>query len=213
MQVTLALTILALTVTLALVRPTVGGRRLQPAYAALLGAALTLLTGLLTFDQVGGVLSFLGQPVLTIASLMAITLVAERAGLFRYLAWRMARAARGDARRLFTYIFVLGMCTGALFTNDAAVLIFTPMVFTLIEDVAEDSWDQRNKICYYFAVLYVANLVGPLVISNPINIIVSSYFGISFLEYAAWMLAPALVSIVVSYVGLRLYFRRSLPAT
>ena len=40
MQITLALTILALTVALALIRPTLGGRRLQPAYAALLTTRL-----------------------------------------------------------------------------------------------------------------------------------------------------------------------------
>ena len=47
----------------------------------------------------------------------------------------------------------------------------------------------------------IAGLVGALVISNPINIIVSSIFGVSFTEYARWMIVPALASIVVSYLG------------
>ncbi len=86
------------------------------------------------------------------------------------------------------------------------------MVYNLIEEVQDDRWQQANKIPYYFAVLYVANLVGPLVISNPINIIVASIFGIAFLDYALWMFIPAVVSILVTYFGLRFVFRREIPA-
>lgn len=142
---------------------------------------------------------------------MVITLIAERAGFFRLLAWRIARAANGNGLRLFTYLFFMGTITGALFTNDAAVLIFTPMVYRLIEEIADESWKVVNKIPYYFAVLYVANLVGAFVISNPINIIVSSWFGIGFVEYALWMVAPAAVSMIVTYYGMRFFFRRSIP--
>jgi len=101
--------------------------------------------------------------------------------------------------------------TGMLFTNDAAVLIFTPLVFDLVERAQGESWTLRNKIPYYFAVLYVANLVGALVTSNPINIVVASLFHISFLDYAAWMFLPALASILVSFAGLRLAFRGDVP--
>ena len=120
-------------------------------------------------------------------------------------------AARGDGRRLFAYLFACGTITGMFFTNDAAVLIFTPLVFQLIEQVQDDSWTPRHKIPFYFAVLYVANLVGALVTSNPINIVVASLFHISFAEYALWMFLPAVASIVVTFGGLRLFFRRSIP--
>lgn len=45
------------------------------------------------------------------------------AGLFQLVAWRVARPANGDGRKLFTYLFLAGTVTGALFTNDAAVLV------------------------------------------------------------------------------------------
>lgn len=209
----LAFSILALTIGLALGRPKIGRWRLQHAGAATVGAALTLMLGIVSPGLALQTLKLLFFPVVTIASLMTITLVAEQVGLLQILARYVAKAARGDARKLFTYLFVSGTMTGTVFTNDAAILIFTPMVFALIEEVQMDSWTLENKIPFYFSVLYVGNLVGALVISNPINIVVSSFFGIRFADYASWMIIPAVVSMVVSYLGLRLFFRNVIPRT
>jgi arsenical pump membrane protein len=208
-----AFSILALTVGLSLGRPKVGWLRIQHSIAAVLGAVLTLLFGLVTPDQALAAIRLLAFPVVTIASLMVITLVAEQAGLFEILARRLARDAGGSGVRLFGFLFLGGTVVGSVFTNDAAVLIFTPLVFHLCEEIRDTSWRKDSAIPYYFAVLYVANLVGALVISNPINIIVSSLFGIRFAEYARWMVLPAIASIAVSFGGLLLVFRNTLPRT
>jgi arsenical pump membrane protein len=208
-----AVSILALTVGLSLARPRLGTVRITPPGAAVLGALLMLLTRLVTATGAFRALVFLVEPLVTIASLMVITLVADHAGLFRLAAQRLAVAARGDGRRLFRYLFFTGTAAGALFTNDAAVLIFTPMVHRLVEQAREESWGPAQKLPYYFAVLYVANLVAPLAIGNPINIVTTSWLGIGFLEYARWMLVPALLSILVTYAGLRLWFAKDIPAT
>jgi arsenical pump membrane protein len=208
-----AVSILALTVTLSLSRPRIGPVKVHHAGAAVLGASLVVVLGLLPLPLVINAFRLLAFPITTIVSLMVITLVAERAGLLESLSRRVASAAGGDARKLFAYLFICGTATGTVFTNDAAILIFTPLVFGLIEQVQEPSWTLRNKVPFYFAVLYVGNLVGALVISNPINIIVSSIFEIGFLEYACWMVVPALVSMVVSFVGLRIFFRAAMPRT
>lgn len=204
--------VLALTVSTAIARPRVGPVRIQPHAAAIGGALLMVLLGLLPLPVVVDTLGFLARPILTIVSLMVITLVADRAGLFRLVAWRVARLAGGNARKLFAYLFVTGTVTGALFSNDAAVLIFTPLVVLLMDEVEDPEWSAANRVPYYFAVLYVANLVGVFVTSNPINLLVGEWFGIGFAEYTLWMAAPALASVVVSYLGLRWFFRRQIPS-
>jgi arsenical pump membrane protein len=211
MQSLAAFSIFALTVGAALGRPRLGRLRIGHAEAAVAGALIALAAGVVSVDQVLSALESLALPVITIVSLMAITLVAEAAGMLRLLAHRMALAAAGDARKLFLYIFAVGTLAGTMFTNDTAVLILTPLVFRLVEDVQEKNWTLANKIPFYFAVLYVGNLVGAFVISNPINLVVSSLMGIGFIEYAAWMILPALASMVVSFAGLRWFFRDTLP--
>jgi arsenical pump membrane protein len=206
-----AFSVLALTVSLSLARPRVWQLRIQPATAAVFGAVLSVTLGVVPLNLLSAALRILFAPVITIVSLMIITLSAERVGLVALLAERIAIGARGSGWRLFTLIFGCGTVTGMLFTNDAAVLIFTPLVFELVEQVRGPSWTIRNCIPFYFAVLYVANLVGALVTSNPINIVVASLFHIRFAEYALWMFVPAVASMAVSFGGLALVFQRSMP--
>ncbi|MBK1633247.1 hypothetical protein CKO31_21325 [Thiohalocapsa halophila] len=203
--------ILALTIGLALVRPQLASLRIGIAGAALIGATLVLLSGVVPLDLAWNTVRRLAVPLTTIVSLMTITLVAARVGLLELLGEAIARGAGGDGRRLFTLIFWSGTAVGALFTNDAAILLFTPMVLIMMDRVALPEWRESQRLPYYFAVLYVGNLVGAFVISNPINIVAASFFGIDFVEYSMWMLLPAVVSMAVSWWGLRIAFRRDLP--
>lgn len=205
-----ALSIVAVTVGLSLGRPRIGGLRIHHGSAAVLGAGLTLLLVAppeILLDAV----RLLAAPVATIVSLMVMTQIAEREGLFDLLGTALARRARGSGRRLFVYLFFSGVAVGTVFTNDAAVLIFTPIVFGLVEQIGGTEWRPDNKLPFYFAVLYVANLVGALVIANPINLVVASLLDIGFVEFAVWMALPAAVSVAVSFAGLWLYFRSRIP--
>jgi len=208
-----ALCILVLTLVLALARPAIGRFRFEHGSAATLGAGLTLITGLVPWDLAVNTVRMLSNPLLTIVSLMVITIVAERAGLLDWIMRRVLHAGRGSGPRLFTLVFVTGASVGMVFTNDAAILIFTPLVFAMVEEISDEGWSLREKLPFYFAVLYVGNLAGAFVISNPINIIVTSFFDIGFLDYALWMFLPAIASIAASYIGLRVAFRGRIPHT
>ncbi len=207
----LAISILLAVVALSLLQPAIGGFRIYPHWAALGGAVLMMLFGFVSPTEAFHSVQFMALPLLTLVSLMVMTLIADKIGLFVVFTNWLARISKGDAKRLFTYLFFGGTLIGALFTNDAAVLVLTPLVGTMLTDIKTKDWGLRAELPYFFAVLYVANLVGLLVISNPINIVVAKSFDISFLEYAKWMILPALASIVVTFAALRFYFRNDLP--
>ncbi len=210
MNLVAILVLLAVVVT-SLLQPRVGSLVVRPHWAAVAGALAMMALGFVSPEEAFASLRFMALPLLTLVSLMIMTLVADKVGLFVSFTRWLARAADGDAKKLFTYLFFGGTLIGALFTNDAAVLILTPLVGTLIAEIRTEKWGDRSELPYFFAVLYVANLVGLLVISNPINIVVADSFDISFLEYAKWMILPATASIVVTFLALRFYFRHDLP--
>ena len=204
------MSIVVVTVGLSLRRPRFFSWRIDHAGAAALGAAATLLLGIGPPDALVIAARFLAAPMVTLICLMLMTQVAEEAGLFARLGDELARRARGNGQRLFAYIFVAGALVGTVFTNDAAVLSFTPIVFALVERLGKN-WRAEQKLPFYFSVLYVANLVGALVIANPINLVVAGVLGISFGEFASWMALPAFASMAASFAGLWLYFRKSIP--
>ncbi|MEW6324303.1 MAG: ArsB/NhaD family transporter [Nitrospirota bacterium] len=205
----ITLPIFLATVYLSMAQPAVGSLRITPSRAALLGAAaMLLLFPSSPWPLVHSSVLILWRPLLTITGLMIVTLVARRAGLFDRLVGAVVRASGGDGRRLFAWLFVTGVLTGSIFTNDAAVLILTPMVCLLCRRSPG-----LQPAPYLFAVLNVANLVAALVISNPINLVVADYIGIPFVEYAAWMALPAAVAAASTYAVLRFYFRREIAAS
>ncbi len=205
----ITLPIFIATVYLSLAQPTIAGWRLHHGWAAVAGASLMLivLPGS-PWALIGSSMAILLRPIMTIISLMVITLVAQQAGLFDRLLQAVLRLACGDGRRLFFWLFWAGVLTGALFTNDAAVLILTPMVCLMLRNAPG-----LSPLPFLFAVLNIANLVAAFVISNPINIVVAHYFGIDFLDYAAWMFFPAMAAAISTYVVLRWYFRREISAS
>ena len=85
----------------------------------------------------------------------------------------------------------------------------TPLVIRLCR-AREGVGDTEDHLPFLFAILYVGNLVGVLVISNPINVVAATIFDISFVEYFLWMFLPALASMFVSWWGLLIAFRKPL---
>lgn len=205
--------ILVLTLALALWRPVILRWQIHHVHAAVLGAALMVMLNIVPLPLATKQIYELRLPFITIVSLMIVTTITDRTGLFRLLAHSISSAAAGNPRRLFTYLYFTGAAVGTFFTNDAAVLILTPLAISIVAAVQEEGWTDDQRLPYYFAVLYVANVVAVLVISNPIDIIVCDMFGITFLDYAKWNALPGVVSIVVSYFGLRIAFAKVFPSS
>lgn len=207
----MAATILfAVMISLALLRPNIFGRPLSFSAIGLAGLALALLLKTLPPALALVSLSRHSPAMLTVGSLMCITACCREAGLIDRLCTFIVRSARGSAYRLMSFLFWVGTAFGTLFTNDAAVLLLTPLAISITQNWGADKASLR--LPYLFAVLYIANLVGALVISNPINIIAAEFFNIPFANYAAWMLLPALSAMLVTWLGLLIAFRKELSA-
>ncbi len=116
---------------------------------------------------------------------------------------------KGHGRRLFVLIVLLGAAVSALFANDGAALILTPIVIAIC--CARWAWTER-RWRFVMAAGFVADTASlPLVVSNLVNIVSADVFGIGFRDYAAVMVPVDLVSIAATLGALLLFFGRDIP--
>lgn len=202
----LPLGVFALTLYLLVFRP----RGLSVAAGALTGAALALLLGLVGWADVRAVWNDTWNATLTLVALIVLSLLLDAAGLFRFLALHLARQAGGHSGRLFALLVVFGALLAALFANDGAVLILTPIALSLCSVLG---FSRAASLGLLFAVGFVADAASlPLVTSNLTNIISADLFGLPFARYAAVMGPVNLVGVAVSLGVLWLMFRHTWPA-
>jgi arsenical pump membrane protein len=99
----------------------------------------------------------------------------------------------------------------ALFANDGAALILTPIVIAML---AALRFPPRATLAFVMAAGFIADTASlPLVVSNLVNIVSSDYFGIGFARYAAVMAPVNLVSVAATLAALAWFFRKDIPAS
>ncbi len=201
---------LALTVGLAVFRPRIGAFSYTPGRAALTGVALLLVGGLLSPSDLVESARLQWRPLLALTCIMLMTGLVREVGAFERLALRIEDKARTNtAVHTFTVIFALSVITPSLLNNDAAILILTPLVVALSRRLYPDN--PSMTMAFAFAV-FLAPGVAPLIVSNPMNMIVAEFSGLDFNSYAAVMLPISLAGALLTYVILRVVYRKLLRA-
>jgi len=197
-----------LTVGLVVARPRLGPTfRVGPAAAATVGVLVMRFTGLVDHRDLLSTAELMWRPLIAVASIMVTTAMAQRTGLMTWLAAVVERQSGGRITRLFTLVYVLGAATAAILNNDSAILLLTPLVVAVVRRRYPD----RPALVPTFALaIFMAAGVAPLVVSNPMNMIVAAYGGIDFNEYAARMIPVAAAGWLAGYAVLRVVFRRAL---
>ncbi|MCI6530583.1 MAG: arsenical efflux pump membrane protein ArsB [Mesosutterella sp.] len=197
--------IFVLTIILVIWQP----RGLDIGWSAALGAALSLLSGCVSLSDIPKVWSMVWNASATLIGLIVLTLTLDEAGLFRWAAIRICRAAGGSASRLFVCVILFGALLAALIANDGAVLILTPVVAAVLAELA---LPRQAVIAFVMAAGFIADTASlPFTTSNLVNIITADFFGAAFGQYAAAMAPAAAASVAASLGVLWLRYRRWLP--
>lgn len=185
-------------------------RGLGIGWSAAAGAIAALLAGVIQLSDIPVVWHIVWNATGAFVSVIIISLLLDQAGLFEWAALHVARWGRGKGRRLFVLLVMLGAAVAALFANDGAALILTPIVVAMLRELR---FSARSTLAFVMAAGFIADTASlPLVISNLVNIVSADYFHIGFARYAAVMAPVNMVSVAATLCALLCYFRNDIPA-
>jgi arsenical pump membrane protein len=202
----LAGSIFILTLVLVIWQP----RGLSIGWSASIGAALALGTGVIHIHDIPVVWNIVWNATAAFIAVIIISLLLDESGFFEWAALHVSRWGNGRGRLLFTWIVLLGAAVAALFANDGAALILTPIVIAMLLALG---FSQATTLAFVMAAGFIADTASlPLIVSNLVNIVSADFFGLGFTQYASVMVPVNLAAITATLVMLHLFFRRDIPA-
>jgi arsenical pump membrane protein len=142
--------------------------------------------------------------------LMATAAVAEQSGVLSWMTGGAYQLARGRQDLLFLLVCGLSILVTATLSNDATILLLTPLVIRMVTAL------DAPVLPYAFACALLANAASALLpIANPTNLIVLQAHPLVLSDYLRHLLAPSLAAIVAIvstlYLRNRRILRRDLP--
>ncbi|EPQ55324.1 hypothetical protein GLOTRDRAFT_76685 [Gloeophyllum trabeum ATCC 11539] len=128
-------------------------------------------------------------------SLAYLSISLDTTGLFRYLAFRVARGPSRNPTgrsglRLYIYLYLFWLVIAGIVGNDPVILSGTAFLayFTRVAGITPPT-------AWIYAQFVAANMASlPLPPSNPTNLVLTSTFALPFLTYTAHVILPFLLS-------------------
>lgn len=177
-------------------------------YPALAGAAVCIATGITRPEDAIIVANLVWNATLTLVAIIISSLVFDEAGFFDYVASRIAIIGSQNRFVLFSMVILLGAGVSSIFSNDGAVLIVTPVVYSMLR---KSGIGRNETIPFLMGLCIISNTSSSLlVVSNLTNIITAGYFHISFLKFSEKLVLPDIISVMATLSFLLLYYRKKL---
>ena len=182
---------------------------LQIGTTAILGAIVALILGVVSINDVLDVTNIVWDATLAFIGIIILSLVLDEIGFFEWCALKMAKFSKGSGIRMFIYSILLGSFVSALFANDGAALILTPILLAKMRVLQLST---KTIIAFLLAGGFISDSASlPFVFSNLTNIVTANYFNIGFMDYFLNMIVPFIVSVIASIVFLWLILRKDIP--
>ena len=202
----IAVTIVSFLCTIAFIfwRPQV-----NEAIPATVGAIIVLMSGSVTWADLGMITETIGGAAVTIVATIVMAIVLESVGFFHWAAEKLLIRSRGSGIRLFWYTNLFCFLMTLFVNNDGSILITTPILLMLLHQLGLSS---KQKIPYLLSGALIATASSaPIGVSNIVNLIAMQMVDLDLYMHTAMMFVPSAVGLILLSVLLFAAFYHVLP--
>ncbi len=180
--------------------------KMNRAAVALLVAAVLIFAGVISQEQALVAIDF--NTIALLTGMMIIVNVAEKSGMFQYVAVWGAKKVRAHPAGILAVIGVATAVFSAFLDNVTTVLLIVPVTLQIAEKLDVSPYP------YLLMAIFASNIGGTAtLIGDPPNILIGSALRLSFMDFFVH-LVPAVVTVMVLMVALFVfYWRRRLRTT
>ncbi len=180
---------------------------------ALLGAALTLILGLLAHDKLadgildpGYFINFVDFNVIfLLVSMMIIVSIAAKSGMFNWLANEMLKMTKGKPKFIMIMLGIFTAVVSAFLDNVTTVILVMPVTFVIAKEL------DINPVPFLITEIIASNIGGTAtLIGDPPNIIIGSAAGFSFMDFVKELTGIVSLILIVNVLLLTFIFRKQL---
>lgn len=144
---------------------------------------------------------------LLLGMMVIVTILAET-GVFQYIGIKMSKASKGNMWKLLVMMSVFTAVTSMFIDNVTTILLMIPVTISIFKTF------RMSPVPFILAQVLASNIGGTAtLIGDPPNIMIGSAAGIDFNTFLIHMGPTIGVSLIVSLVLFKVFFRKDLMAS
>lgn len=194
------------TCLLAITYALIMSEKVNRSIVALIGAALMVISGVLTQEEAIKGVDWNTIGLLT--GMMILVSVSRRSGMFEYVAVWSAKAAKAHPAGILLLLQIATAVLSAFLDNVTTVLLIVPVTLAITKALEVPSYP------FLFAEIFASNIGGTAtLIGDPPNIIIGSQVGLTFNDFV-YHLTPIIIVVQVMQAAIiHLLWGRQMKAT
>lgn len=196
----------------------IASEKVQKSVAALCGAALTMLLGLLPFhghydsnsaQYIKSVFEYIEFDVIfLLVGMMIIVHIASKSGVFKWMALELLKYTKGQPKLVLLALAAFTAIASAFLDNVTTVVLIMPVTFVIAKEF------ECDPVPFLITEVLASNIGGTAtLIGDPPNIIIGAKAGLSFMDFVNELTLIVTIIFAVCISILIFMFRHSLVAT
>ena len=164
--------------------------KINRAIVALIGAGVMIVAGILSQKQALAGIDF--NTLALLIGMMIIVAVAEKSGMFQYVAIWSAKKVKASPRGLMAALAMVTAVFSGFLDNVTTVLLIAPVTFQITRKL------RINPYPYLLLEIFASNIGGTAtLIGDPPNILIGSSLNLTFMDFVKVLTPVVLVTMLV----------------